>query len=158
MSDLNVVAICGRLTRKPELKYGASGNAYCKFSIANNVWKGKENGDKANFFNVTTFGKQAENIEQYLDKGSQVVINGQLDHSVWEDKDGNKRHSVGIIANSVQFVGGKGKGGTKDPTEKEMENEPPPEKAERESMSSEKSASSESTFEAPTDDDDDIPF
>jgi single-strand DNA-binding protein len=151
MSDLNIVAICGRLTRKPEVKYSANNVAYCRISVANNVWTGKDSGDKVNFFNITVFGKRAETIGEYLDKGSQVIINGRLDHNTWEDQNGNKRHSVGIIAQSVQFVGGK----KKDSKPSEASSGPPPE----ESAGSESVDMGENTaFESPIDDTEDIPF
>lgn len=110
MSDLNIVCICGRLTMKPELKHAQSGTAICSLSIANNVYAGKgKDKDKVNFFNVTVFGARGENCDKYLDKGSQVVIDGRLDWSSWETQEGQKRTAVKIIGNNVQFIGGKKK-------------------------------------------------
>lgn len=111
MSDLNQVLLCGRLTRKPELKHGgANGTAFCKIGIANNTYGGKGKEAKVNFFNITIFGRRAESVCNYLDKGSQVIVRGKLDWNSWEDKEGNKKSSVGIIAEEIQFVGGKGDG------------------------------------------------
>jgi single-strand DNA-binding protein len=112
MTDLNQVTLIGRLTRDSELKYTAGGVAVCKFSIAvnrsrkvNDRWE-----DEANFFDVVLFGKQGEVLNQYLLKGKQVGIDGELRQERWE-KDGQNRSRVEIAANSVQLLGGKD-GGT----------------------------------------------
>lgn len=111
MSDINTITIIGRVVEKPILKYGQSGTAVLNMRIANNVYSpNDENQTKANFFTVVVFGKQAENCEKYLDKGKQIAIDGRLDHETWVDKDNNKRSSVKIIANSVQFLGAKNEG------------------------------------------------
>lgn len=110
MSDVNTVTIVGRLVAKPELKYSASGNAIGSFRIANNIFipgrDGKENKTKVNFFSVTCFGKRAESCEKHLDKGSMVIITGRLDFQEWATKDNQKRSTVKIVANQVQFIGG----------------------------------------------------
>jgi len=110
MSDLNVVTLVGRLTDKPVLRYASTGLAITKFSIANNYFKKNSDGSlntQTNFFNITVMGKQAENVTQYLDKGRQVAITGRLVQNKWQDKDGNNRYSVEVIASSVQFLGSK---------------------------------------------------
>jgi single stranded DNA-binding protein len=78
MSDLNVVCLIGRLTRDPELKYGATGTPICKMSLANNVYQGSGKEEKCNFFNVTVFGKIGENCDKYLKKGSQALKEHQV--------------------------------------------------------------------------------
>ncbi len=109
MTDLNHVALIGRLTRDAELKYTASNLAVCKFSIANNQRRKKDNAwtDEAHFFDVTLWGKTAESLHKYLVKGKQVAIDGQLRQSRWE-KEGEKRSRVEINATNIQLLGGGG--------------------------------------------------
>ena len=106
MSDINIVTIVGRVVEKPVVKFSQSNNAVTNIRIANNVYQGSGKEEKVNWFTVTVFGKQAESCEKYLDKGKQIGVNGRLDWSQWENKDGQKRSDVKIIANSVQFFGG----------------------------------------------------
>ena len=107
MSDTNMVCVIGRLTRDGELKYLASGLGVMKFSIANNYRK--KDGDKwteaANFFDVVIYGKAGEVIRQYLVKGKQVCVTGELRQSSWE-KDGERKTKIEIIGNNVQLLGG----------------------------------------------------
>ena len=100
MYDLNNVSIVGRLTRTPDLKTG-NDKSYSKFAIANNPG-GKDN--DASFFDVTIFGKMAENCNKFLEKGNLVAITGRLIQSRWVNKDGDKRSKVEIIANTVSFL------------------------------------------------------
>jgi single-strand DNA-binding protein len=108
MASINRVVIVGNLTRDPELRHTPSGTALCKLGVAVNdrIKQGEEWVEKANFFDVTVWGAQAESCSRYLNKGRQVAIDGRLDHQTWE-KDGQKRSRVEIIAQSVQFLGGK---------------------------------------------------
>ena len=108
MNDLNSVNLVGRLTRDAELRYSSSGMGICKFSIAVNrsVKKNDRWQDEASFFDCTVFGKTAENIKQYLVKGQQVCINGELVQNRWE-KDGKQMSRVEINVNHVQLIGGK---------------------------------------------------
>jgi single-strand DNA-binding protein len=114
-SNVNVVVITGNLTRDPELRSTPGGTSVCKLRVAVNSRR-KENDnwvDKPNFFDVTVWGAQGENCANYLAKGRPVAIEGRLDWREWE-KDGVKRQTVEIIANSVQFLGsrdGSGNGG-----------------------------------------------
>lgn len=109
MKDLNHVVLIGRLTRDAELKYTSSNMAVCKFGVANNQSRKKDNAwvEEAHFFDVTVWGKQAEAIHKYLVKGKQVAIDGELRFSRWE-KDGQARSRVEINANNVQLLGGSG--------------------------------------------------
>ena len=104
-TDLNVVAVTGRLTRAAELKYSSGGIAFAKFSIAVNrrTKKGDQWVDEASFFDCTLFGKAAEGVNPYLTKGQQVAINGSLVQERWE-QDGQNRSKVGIIANSLTLL------------------------------------------------------
>lgn len=107
MADINRVILVGRLTRDAELRYTGGGMAVCKFSLAIN--RRKRNGDRwedeAHFFDVVLFGKQGEAISQYLVKGKQVGIDGELRQNRWE-QDGQPRSKVEIAAFNVQLLGG----------------------------------------------------
>ena len=105
-NDLNVVALVGRLTRESELRYSNGGMAICRFSIAVNRRKRTADNrweDEANFFDCTMFGKSAESINQYLEKGRQVSIIGELRQSRWE-QDGQSRSRVEIAVNALQLL------------------------------------------------------
>jgi single-strand DNA-binding protein len=107
MADVNHVIIIGRLTRDAELKYTAAGFAISNFSIAVN--RRRKNGDQwveeANYFDVNLFGKSAEGLKQYLVKGKQIAVEGELKQDRWE-QDGQARSKVVITANNVQLLGG----------------------------------------------------
>jgi single-strand DNA-binding protein len=115
-SNVNVVVITGNLTRDPELRHTGGGTAICKLRVAvNSRRKDGQSGewiDKPNYFDVTVWGAQGENCANYLQKGRPVAIEGRLDWREWDDQAGNKRQSVEIIANTVQFLGSRdGAGG-----------------------------------------------
>jgi single-strand DNA-binding protein len=107
-TNINRVVITGNLTRDPELRSTSGGTSVCSLRVAVNSRRKDESGnwvDKPNFFDVTVWGAQGENCAQYLAKGRPVAIDGRLNWREWEDKDANKRQSVDIIADSVQFLG-----------------------------------------------------
>ena len=110
MTDLNSVIEIGRLTRdisERDFTYTTGGTARLNLSIAVNRSE-KRNGawqDKVSYFDVTVWGKTAENIRPYLHKGKQIAIDGYLDQQRWE-KDGVKYSKVVIIADNVQLLGG----------------------------------------------------
>ena len=107
MVDLNHVVLIGRLTRDAELKYTSSGQAICKFSIAVNRRKktGDQWEDEANFFDIVLWGRQGENLNQYLIKGKMVAVNGELRQDRWQ-QDGQNRSKVEIVADFLQLLGG----------------------------------------------------
>jgi single-strand DNA-binding protein len=112
-SNLNVVCVTGNLTRDPELRSLPSGTSVCNMRVAVNTRrKDGPSGDwvdKPNYFDVTVWGAQGENCANYLSKGRPVAIEGRLEWSEWEAKDGSgKRSKVEIVANSVQFLGSRG--------------------------------------------------
>ena len=114
-SNINRVTITGNLTRDPELRSTPSGTSVCKLRIAVNTRRKDSSGqwvDKPNYFDVTVWGAQGENCANYLSKGRPVAIDGRLDWREWEAKEGGKRQSVEIIANSVQFLGSRDGGGS----------------------------------------------
>lgn len=103
--DINTVTIVGRLTRDVETAVTNNNITISKFSIANNQGKDNLGNDIVSFFNVTAWRKTAELCSQYLKKGSQVIIKGKLSQNRFTDKDGNKRSTVEIVAENVQFIG-----------------------------------------------------
>ena len=110
-SDINKVVVVGRLTRDSELRYTKSGTALCKFAVAVNRSRkvGERWEDEASFFDVALWGRQGEAINQYLVKGKQVGIDGELRQDRW-DQDGQSRSRVEIVAFNVMLLGG-GRGG-----------------------------------------------
>jgi len=113
--NINRVVITGNLTRDPELRATSGGNgiSVCKLGIAVNTRRKGSDGnweEKPNYFRVTVFGKQAENCAAYLKKGRPVAIDGRLEWSSWENE-GQKRESIDIIADTVQFLGGRDEAG-----------------------------------------------
>ncbi|MBA3302191.1 MAG: single-stranded DNA-binding protein [Thermoleophilaceae bacterium] len=111
-TNLNRVVITGNLTRDPELSNTGSGLSICSLRVACNTRrKDGQSGqwiEVPNFFDVTVFGGQGDNCAQYLSKGRPVAIDGRLRWREWEAKDGSgKRQAVDIIADSVQFLGGR---------------------------------------------------
>ena len=114
-SNINRVVLVGNLTRDPELNHTQSGTAICKLRLAVNT-RVKDSsgnwGDRANYFDVTVWGQQGESCAQYLAKGRPVAVDGRLEWREWEAKDGSgKRQAVEIIAETVQFLGGRNEGG-----------------------------------------------
>ena len=104
---MNKVALLGRLTRDPELRYTAgNGTAVCKFTLAVNRQFKK---DEADFISCVSFGKSAETISQYLLKGSQIAIGGRIQTGSYDAQDGTKRYTTDVVVESFEFVGG-GKG------------------------------------------------
>lgn len=107
MASLNKVLLLGNLTRNPELRYVPSGTAVASFGLAVNRTYTTQTGEKKDevcFVNIVVWGKQAENCNQYLNKGSQVLIEGRLTYRVWE-QEGQKRNTLEVRADRVQFLG-----------------------------------------------------
>ena len=112
-TNLNRVVLTGNLTRDPELRNTPSGTSVCSLRVACNTRRKDASGewvDKPNYFDVTVWGAQGENCATYLQKGRPVAIDGRLEWREWEDQNGNKRQSVEIIADSVQFLGSREEG------------------------------------------------
>ena len=106
MSDINSVVLCGRVTRDAEVKYTSGGMAVSEISVAVNRYAGKDKGEEVSLFEVNLWGKTAEALVQYLTKGRQIVVQGELRQERWE-KDGQKQSKVRINATNIQLVGGK---------------------------------------------------
>ena len=107
-TNINRVVLTGNLTRDPELRSTPSGTSVCSLRVACNTRRKGASGeweDKPNYFDVTGWGAQGENCAQYLSKGRPVAIDGRLEWREFQDKEGNKRQAIEIIADSVQFLG-----------------------------------------------------
>jgi len=111
-TNINRVIITGNLTRDPELRALPSGMSVCSLRIASNTRrKDNQSGDwvdKPNYFSVTIWGRQGENAAQYLSKGRPVAIDGRLEWREYQDKQGNQREAIEIVADNVQFLGSPG--------------------------------------------------
>jgi single-strand DNA-binding protein len=114
----NKVILVGNLTRDIELRYTPSGTAVAKFGLATNrVYSDpvtKEKKQEAMFIDITVFGRAAETANQYLKKGSQVLVEGRLSLNQWTDQSGQKRSKHEIIAEQVKFLGGRDNTGGND--------------------------------------------
>ena len=111
-TNINRVVLTGNLTRDPELRSLPSGMSVCSLRIACNTRR-KNNStgeweDKPNYFDVTVWGAQGENCARFLSKGRPVALDGRLEWREWEEREtGNKRQAIDIIADAVQFLGGR---------------------------------------------------
>lgn len=106
---LNVIAIMGRLVADPELRTTPAGVNVCKFRIAcdrNFAKPGEQR--QADFIDVVAWRQQAEFVCRYFQKGSLVAINGRLQTNNYQDKNGNNRTSVAVVADNINFAGSKG--------------------------------------------------
>ena len=107
---LNSVTIMGRLTRDPELRHTQSGNAVTSFSLAvERDFKGQDGEKVTDFIDVVAWRNTAEFVSRYFSKGRMAVVEGRLQLRDWTDKEGNKRRSAEIIADSVYFGDSKSK-------------------------------------------------
>ena len=112
-ANINRVVLVGNLTRDPELRHTPSGTAVCSLRLAVNTRRKDSSGqwvEKPNYFDITVWGQQGENCAQYLAKGRSVGVDGRLEWREWDAQDGTKRQAVEVVADSVQFLGGRGEG------------------------------------------------
>jgi len=108
MAGINKVTIIGNLGRDPEPRHTPQGMAVTTFSIATSEsWTDKEGQkqERTEWHRIVTWNKLAELCAKYLAKGRQVYVEGKLQTRNWEDKEGNKRYTTEIVANTVQFLG-----------------------------------------------------
>jgi single-strand DNA-binding protein len=106
-SSINRVVLVGRLTRDPELRALPSGQSVCGIRLACNASRRDADGDyqeRANYFDVSTFGSTAERVHQYLRKGSRVAIDGRLEWREWETAEQEHRQAVSVVADAIQFL------------------------------------------------------
>ena len=108
---VNKVILVGNLGQKPEMRYTQTNTAVATLSIATSEsWKDKESGEqreKTEWHRVVFFGKLAEIAEQYLDKGSQLYVEGKLQTRKWQDKEGNDKYTTEILGNEMNMLGGR---------------------------------------------------
>lgn len=152
MAAWHQTIIVGNLGRDPETRYLPNGDAVCNYSVAvTEKWK-KDGEQKENttWYRVSAFGKLAEICAEYLKKGSAVMVIGRMGSRQWDDKDGNKRETWELRADSMQMLGGKAEGSGAPQTS-------PEDRQAREAAKQQRSAqgAQRSSFD---DMDDDIPF
>ena len=108
---MNKVILIGRLTKDPELRTIASGNATTSFTIAVNRNFTNQNGEReADFINCVAWRKQAENVAKYCTKGSQVAVEGRIQTRSYDAQDGTKRYVTEVVADNVTFLGSRASG------------------------------------------------
>ena len=108
---MNQIILTGRLTRDPELKITSSDKSVASFTIAVDKY-----GDGADFINCVVWGKQAENLCKYQEKGSLIGLSGRISTRTYDDAKGNKQYITEVVADSIEFLGNK--------KENEKENNP----------------------------------
>ena len=114
-TNINRVVLTGNLTARPRAALARrAASSVCSLRIACNTRR-KNNptgewDDKPNYFDVTVWGAQGENCARFLSKGRPVAIDGRLEWREWETQEGNKRQAIDIIADAVQFLGGRDEG------------------------------------------------
>ena len=115
MSSVNKVILIGNLGRDPELRYTQTGQAVANFSLATTDRFSTKDGEKqerTEWHRIVAWGRTAENCAQYLSKGRSVYVEGRLQTNEWEDKEGQKKRTTEIVAQTVQFLGGRGGDGS----------------------------------------------
>lgn len=145
---LNVVAIIGRMVKDPELKTTNSGKSVCSFRIANDSgYKDASGQSQTNWLDVTAWGKTSEFVCKYFPKGSLIAIDGRLQTRQYQDKNGQNRTTVEIVAQNVSFC-----------SSKESTNPAPQNAAQRPAAPSQRTQGEPDTDYAITEDDGDLPF
>lgn len=106
MSDLNVVCLSGRLTRAPEVRVTPNGSTVMDLALASNqVWyKDGERQEDTAFVDVSVWGKQAETLQEYLDKGSFILVEGRLKMDRWETSEGLTRTKIRVTASRINLT------------------------------------------------------
>ncbi|MDP6505589.1 MAG: single-stranded DNA-binding protein [Planctomycetota bacterium] len=107
MSSYNRVVLMGNLTRDPELRQTPSGRSVADLGLATNEKYKNQAGEtveKTCFVDIVTWGRQAENCSKYLSKGRPVLVEGRLQLDQWENKEGEKRSRLRVLADRVQFI------------------------------------------------------
>ena len=106
MVSFNKVILAGNLTRDPELRFTSNGIPVCDFGLAVNRVRSKS--EEVDFFDVSAWRELGETIANYKKKGDPILVEGKLQFRTWEAKDGSKRNKVDVVADNVQFLGGRG--------------------------------------------------
>ena len=160
-ANLNKVLLIGNLTRDPELRYIPSGSAVATFTVAiNRVYKDQagEKKEQTSFIRVVVWGRRAEVCGEYLSKGSPVFIEGRLQSRDWETQDGQKRSTVEVVADNIQFLRGANSKGASG----QQQAAPPPEEIETINLGDEKvqtpGTAKKDAGEGPQNTDEEAPF
>jgi len=115
MAGVNKVILVGNLGADPEIRYTPSGTAVANLRLATSETRTNKEGQKetkTEWHRIVTFGKLAEICGEYLSKGRQIYIEGRIQTRSWEDRDGNKKYTTEIVANSMQMLGTKDQAGS----------------------------------------------
>lgn len=118
MAGVNKAILVGNLGRDPELRYTQNGQAVVNFTLATSEnWTDKsgERVERTEWHRIVVWGKTGEMCAQYLSKGRTVYVEGRIQTREWEDKDGNKRYTTEINAQTVNFIGPRTGGGGGEP-------------------------------------------
>ncbi|MBR1676034.1 MAG: single-stranded DNA-binding protein [Clostridia bacterium] len=108
---MNKVFLIGNLTRDPEASETGSGLQYCRFAIAvNRPFANADGNREVDFFNIIAWRGQAEICNRYLKKGNKVAIEGSIQIRSYDDKDGNRRQAIDIVADRVEFLTSRNQG------------------------------------------------
>ncbi|MEK6647302.1 MAG: single-stranded DNA-binding protein [Candidatus Firestonebacteria bacterium] len=113
MASMNKVFLIGNLTKDPQLRYTANGTAVADLRIAVNRKYKTQSGElkeEVCYLNVVVWGKQAVTCQEYLFKGSPILVEGRLQSRSWETENGEKRSTLEVVADRVQFLGKKKEG------------------------------------------------
>ena len=106
---MNKVFLVGRLTRDPDLRYGANNNAVMRSSLAVDRQFTNQNGEReTDFINIVAFGNRAETMKKYLTKGSQIATSGRIQTGSYDDKDGKRIYTTDVVVDEFQFLDSKG--------------------------------------------------
>ena len=109
--SINKVLLLGRLGKDPEIRFTNQQNPIGNFSLATSERRKDASGnwnEVTEWHNIVVFGKTAENCSKFLKKGREAFIEGRIQTRKWQDKEGKDRYTTEVIANTVQFVGGRG--------------------------------------------------
>jgi len=123
MANFNKVILIGNLTKDPELRYTPQGTAVVNLRLAVNTRfrdKAQELREETCFVTAVVWNKQAETCNQYLHKGSPVMVEGRLQSRSWEDNSGQKRSVMEVRADRVQFLGGAPGKGAAEPSQEQL--------------------------------------
>ena len=104
---MNRVMLTGRLTRDPILEATKNGTSICQFNIATNRPIIRDGKREVDFINCIVWGKSAENLCKYQEKGSQIALNGRIQTRTYDDAKGNKQYITEVVAESIEFLGSK---------------------------------------------------
>jgi len=111
MANFNKVVLAGNLTRDPQLSFMPNNKPVCEFGMAiNRKWKSDSGEMKEDvcFVDLRCYGRQAETLNQYMNKGKPLLVEGRLKYDQWESKDGQKRSKLYVVVENFQFLGAPG--------------------------------------------------